>query len=173
MPSREGLPAELKEITSYQYLEIRDNFWQEDLQILVDKLRESPYLFEKSEEKLILPSYKSTPKRLPGALTDAEISEALTNLPLWRLVISPMPGQYPRQRIEISRQYHFEKFSNAIGFINACVPVVNEQKHHPRWQNVFRTVDVWLSTWDIGSRISHLDVELAKAMDNIFEKFYE
>ncbi|MDU6377313.1 MAG: 4a-hydroxytetrahydrobiopterin dehydratase, partial [Bradyrhizobium sp.] len=38
--------------------------------------------------------------------------------------------------------------------------------HHPEWRNVYRTVDVVLSTHDAGG-VTLLDVELAEAMDAI------
>jgi 4a-hydroxytetrahydrobiopterin dehydratase len=38
--------------------------------------------------------------------------------------------------------------------------------HHPEWSNVYRNVDVVLSTHD-AKGLTALDVELAKAMDSI------
>jgi 4a-hydroxytetrahydrobiopterin dehydratase len=36
--------------------------------------------------------------------------------------------------------------------------------HHPEWSNVYKTVDVTLSTHDAGG-LTGLDVKLAEAMD--------
>jgi 4a-hydroxytetrahydrobiopterin dehydratase len=38
--------------------------------------------------------------------------------------------------------------------------------HHPEWFNVYKTVDVTLSTHDAGG-LTDLDVKLAEAMDKI------
>jgi 4a-hydroxytetrahydrobiopterin dehydratase len=41
-----------------------------------------------------------------------------------------------------------------------------KMNHHPEWFNVYRTVQVTLSTYDVGG-LSELDVKLVKAMDRI------
>jgi pterin-4a-carbinolamine dehydratase len=41
-------------------------------------------------------------------------------------------------------------------------------QHHPDWRNPWRTVTVNLSTWDIGSQISTLDISLAKVFDKVY-----
>jgi 4a-hydroxytetrahydrobiopterin dehydratase len=42
--------------------------------------------------------------------------------------------------------------------------VAEKLDHHPEWSNVYRTVDVVLSTHDAGG-LTELDVRLARAMD--------
>jgi pterin-4a-carbinolamine dehydratase len=54
--------------------------------------------------------------------------------------------------------------------MQAAVPHIKQLKHHPRWENVFRTVTVWLSTWDTGHVISKLDFDLARHLDALFEQ---
>jgi 4a-hydroxytetrahydrobiopterin dehydratase len=44
--------------------------------------------------------------------------------------------------------------------------VAEKMDHHPEWSNVYRTVEVTLSTHDAGG-LTALDVELAKAMDRL------
>ena len=34
--------------------------------------------------------------------------------------------------------------------------------HHTRWENIWRTVRVYLTTWDIDHQISDRDIQLAK-----------
>ena len=40
--------------------------------------------------------------------------------------------------------------------------------HHPEWSNVYKTVDVLLTTHDEGS-VTILDVKLAQKMDKLYE----
>jgi 4a-hydroxytetrahydrobiopterin dehydratase len=48
--------------------------------------------------------------------------------------------------------------------------VAEKRDHHPEWRNVYKTVEVVLSTHDAGG-ITALDIELAKAMDAIASQF--
>ena len=44
--------------------------------------------------------------------------------------------------------------------------VAEKMDHHPEWSNVYKTVDVTLSTHDAGG-LTELDIKLAEAMDKI------
>jgi 4a-hydroxytetrahydrobiopterin dehydratase len=44
--------------------------------------------------------------------------------------------------------------------------VAERMDHHPEWSNVYRTVEVTLTTHDAGG-LTGKDVELARAMDRI------
>ena len=44
--------------------------------------------------------------------------------------------------------------------------VAEKNDHHPEWRNVYKTVEVVLSTHDAGG-VTALDIELAKAMNAI------
>jgi 4a-hydroxytetrahydrobiopterin dehydratase len=44
--------------------------------------------------------------------------------------------------------------------------VAEKMDHHPEWTNVYKTVDVTLSTHDAGG-VTELDVKLAGEMDRL------
>jgi 4a-hydroxytetrahydrobiopterin dehydratase len=44
--------------------------------------------------------------------------------------------------------------------------VAEKMDHHPEWSNVYRTVEVTLSTHDAGG-LTERDIKLAEAMDRI------
>ena len=44
--------------------------------------------------------------------------------------------------------------------------VAEKMNHHPDWSNVYKTVNVTLSTHDAGG-LTALDIQLAEAMDKI------
>jgi pterin-4a-carbinolamine dehydratase len=54
-----------------------------------------------------------------------------------------------------------------MNFMHVASKHISEVQHHPRWENVWRTVVVWLSTWDIGHKPSRLDIELAQFLENL------
>ncbi len=78
-----------------------------------------------------------------------------------------IPGDYPKSRFEIRKVYAFRSFRAAIKFMSLAVEPIKQLKHHPRWENQWKTVTVYLSTWDIGSLISQLDLDLAKILDGL------
>jgi pterin-4a-carbinolamine dehydratase len=107
-----------------------------------------------------------------AALSEVELDSELDSLPGWEPVESFIPGDYPKTRKELRKAYLFRSFRSAVGFMYAAVDPINQAKpqHHPRWENQWRTVTVYLSTWDIGFRISLLDIQSARLMDALYEK---
>ena len=71
-----------------------------------------------------------------------------------------------KDRDAISRTFTFRDFNEAFGFMTRAALVAEKMDHHPEWFNVYKTVDVTLSTHDAGG-LTDLDVKLAEAMDKI------
>jgi 4a-hydroxytetrahydrobiopterin dehydratase len=69
-------------------------------------------------------------------------------------------------RDAISRKFVFKDFNEAFGFMARAALVAEKLDHHPEWSNVYKTVDVTLSTHDAGG-LTELDIELAEAMDKL------
>lgn len=69
-------------------------------------------------------------------------------------------------RDAITKKFVFKDFNQAFGFMTRAALVAEKMDHHPEWFNVYKTVEVTLSTHDAGG-LTDLDVELAEAMDNI------
>lgn len=82
---------------------------------------------------------------------------ALQELAGW----AELPG-----REAIARTFTFKDFNEAFGFMARAALVAEKHDHHPEWSNVYKTVEVVLSTHDAGG-VTRLDIELAKAMNGI------
>lgn len=67
-------------------------------------------------------------------------------------------------RDAISKTYVFENFVDAFGFMTRAAIWAEKWNHHPEWSNVYKTVEVTLTTHDVGG-LSPLDVKLARKMD--------
>jgi len=67
-------------------------------------------------------------------------------------------------RDAITRTFTFRDFNAAFGFMARVALAAEKMDHHPEWRNVYRTVEVTLSTHDAGG-ITELDLELAQMMD--------
>jgi len=66
----------------------------------------------------------------------------------------------------IGRTFVFKDFNEAFGFMSRAALVAEKNDHHPEWRNVYKTVDVVLSTHDAGG-VTSLDIDLAKVMNAI------
>jgi 4a-hydroxytetrahydrobiopterin dehydratase len=82
---------------------------------------------------------------------------ALAGLPGWNLADG---------RDAIVKRFVFRDFNEAFGWMARVALVAEKMDHHPEWANVYRTVDVTLSTHDAGG-LTELDVVLAAAMDRM------
>jgi len=67
-------------------------------------------------------------------------------------------------RDAISKKFVFADFNEAFGFMTRVALAAEKLDHHPEWSNVYKTVEVTLSTHDAGG-LTERDVKLAGAMD--------
>lgn len=67
-------------------------------------------------------------------------------------------------RDAIRRSFQFKNFNEAFGFMVRVALEAERMDHHPEWFNVYRTVDVTLSTHDAGG-LTEKDVALAQFMN--------
>src|SRR4051812_4527200 len=73
-------------------------------------------------------------------------------------------------RDAIARTFTFKDFNEAFGFMARVALVAEKSDHHPEWRNVYKTVEVVLSTHDADG-VTKKDIALAKAMDAIAGQF--
>ena len=92
-------------------------------------------------------------KKLEGT----ERSNALASLIGW---------DESKDRNAITKNYQLSDFNAAFGFMSRVAIKAEKMDHHPEWFNVYNRVEVTLSTHDAGG-VTHLDIELAKFMDEI------
>lgn len=67
-----------------------------------------------------------------------------------------------------TKTYTFKNFVEAFGWMTSAAIVAEKLNHHPEWFNVYKTVDVTLTTHDTGG-LTDLDLKLAKRMDALAE----
>lgn len=69
-------------------------------------------------------------------------------------------------RDAIARTFTFTDFNQAFGFMARVALVAEKRDHHPEWRNVYKTVEVVLSTHDADG-VTQKDIDLATAMNAI------
>jgi 4a-hydroxytetrahydrobiopterin dehydratase len=102
------------------------------------------------------------PLARPIALSESQITEALTQLKGWSL-----------KSEKLFKKFEFEDFSSAMSFMVHAISKIEKLNHHPEWFNVYNRVEVALITHDVANgsapAITKLDVELALHLDKIFK----
>ncbi len=69
-------------------------------------------------------------------------------------------------RDAIAKTFTFDNFVEAFGWMTRVALWAEKWNHHPEWFNVFKTVEVTLSTHDAGG-LTALDVKLARKMEDL------
>ncbi|MFN3208774.1 MAG: 4a-hydroxytetrahydrobiopterin dehydratase [Roseovarius sp.] len=69
-------------------------------------------------------------------------------------------------RDAIHKTYEFENFVEAFGFMTRCAIWAEKWDHHPEWSNVYKTVEVTLTSHDVEG-LSSRDTKLARKMDKL------
>src|SRR5579863_6413372 len=90
-------------------------------------------------------------------LAEAERAQALTDLHGWQNVTG---------RDAIEREFVFEDFNAAFGWMTRVALIAEKMDHHPEWFNVYKRVRVTLTTHDAGG-VTERDVRLAKTMNKL------
>ena len=88
-------------------------------------------------------------------LSDDVLTQRLQQLPAWEL-----------QREKLHRQFKFDNFVEAFGFMSKVALLAESMDHHPEWSNVYNRVDIQLTTHDAGG-ISTRDFALAEQIDRL------
>ena len=90
-------------------------------------------------------------------LSEVQRSELLASLDGWSMV---------EGREAIRKSFVFSNFVEAFGWMTKVALVAEKLDHHPEWFNVYRTVDVILTTHDADG-LTQKDVDLARAMERM------
>ncbi len=90
-----------------------------------------------------------------AALSQEHIFQRLQNFPGWELKDN-----------KLYRRLVFEDFIHAFGFMTQIAMVAEKINHHPEWANVYRTIDIYLTTHDANG-VSVKDFELVDHIEKL------
>lgn len=94
------------------------------------------------------------PDREP--LSDEAIQQELSGLDGWT-----------HEEDKLKKTFEREDFREAISFIVRVAFYVEEMNHHPELENVYDTVTMALTTHDAGSKVTEMDLELARRIEDV------
>ena len=86
-------------------------------------------------------------------LSPDEVNSLSKELPQWEI-----------NQSLLRREWQFNNFVDAFGFITKVAMIAEAKNHHPDWSNIYAKVIIQLTTHDLGG-LSHKDVDLAKAIN--------
>ena len=66
----------------------------------------------------------------------------------------------------IKKEFKFDTFIDAFGFMSKVALLSEKMDHHPDWQNTYNQVKISLTTHDKGGITSN-DIKLAESIDKI------
>lgn len=72
---------------------------------------------------------------------------------------------WEEQQNALYKKFEFKNFNEAFGFMSRVALIAEKMDHHPKWTNVWNTVEVWLSTHSAGDIVTEKDKKLASAID--------
>ena len=177
MPPVEALPDSLASLAGRQGLPVRTAQFDDDVQPLLREIMEhgarlgdALYSRVKSDYSDTRWPYPNPPLVVkPAEMSDEDIATARREIiPEWSVAESAFPQDEEKMRVELSRELRFRSFADALTFMSEVGVFCDQINHHPRWENIFKTVYIHLSTWDIGHRVSHIDLILAAHIDKAF-----
>jgi ribonuclease HI/pterin-4a-carbinolamine dehydratase len=74
---------------------------------------------------------------------------------------------------ELYKEFKFKDFVEAFAFMQAVAVEAEKRQHHPRWENAWNTVKIWLNTHSAGNVVTEKDRELAQVIDEIAKREQE
>lgn len=161
----EALPRPIVALAERQSIEIRDSDWASDYGRLLDRLTE--YGFERQGPPIAYPP----PVVLEPVASQAEIDAFIHRNPGWRIQYRPHPTSPGVQRRGIGTTLIFRSFRDAMHFMFTASWGIDERHHHPEWENVWKSVVIWITQFDIGGDITNRNLELAEYLVSVYEPY--
>jgi 4a-hydroxytetrahydrobiopterin dehydratase len=78
-----------------------------------------------------------------------------------------MDNTWKEENNALYRKFMFKDFSEAFAFMTRVAMEAEKMNHHPRWSNVWNTVEIWLNTHDAGDVVTEKDRKLAEKIDKL------
>jgi ribonuclease HI len=65
------------------------------------------------------------------------------------------------------KKFKFRDFRQAFAFMTRVAELAEDRQHHPRWENEWNVVRIWLNTHEAGGKITDKDEAMASAIDEL------
>ncbi len=79
------------------------------------------------------------------------------------------PEGWTLENDALCREFVFENFVQAFGFMTQVALLAEKSDHHPNWHNVYNRVSIQLTTHDAGNTVTDQDVALAMSINGLVD----
>lgn len=80
-----------------------------------------------------------------------------------------MQSDWKEENDQLIRNFEFNDFKEAWGFMAQVALLAEKANHHPTWSNTYNQVEIRLSTHDANNTVTDKDRELAKKISGIVD----
>jgi pterin-4a-carbinolamine dehydratase len=167
----------LQPIARFEPMPLRADLWDEGLETLIARIAQESGLTR------IQPRHDRNPNGSPArprreqsnqkTMTDAEVRTALEPLARWQLQWGHHAWGAGGNAQEIVKSYDFPSFADVVAFMAAAAKEIDawNPPHHPRWENQWKVLTVFFTTWDVDCRVTQLDIAAAENFDAIVARW--
>ena len=171
----EAFDSSLQRLAAFEPLSLTVDNWEAGLEALIVQVAKTTGLARLAGSDGRHPNgAPARPRRvqkIQQPLKDAEVREALEPLGQWRLQWGPHSWGAGGLAQEITKSFPFTSFAQAVAFMSAASTAIDAWKppHHPRWENQWKVVNVFFTTWDVDCRVTKLDIKAAEDFDALVD----
>ena len=79
-----------------------------------------------------------------------------------------MTQEWQQKDSGLYKEFKFKDFKRAFAFMQTVAAEAERRQHHPRWENSWDSVKIWLSTHDADGAVTEKDTSLAEFIDATF-----
>ena len=175
LPPREALPQSIAPLVDWQAAVVRDGNSRKRSRTSSERGAADstgPVPVRRGAEGGRLPYPRPPMKFPPAPMPEADLALVVVEeLPMWDVVKGPVEGKPGLVGVELHRDFKFRRFSDVVPFMSTVADFADKANHHPRWENVYKTLSVRLTTWDIQHQVSSLDLMLASFIDKTYDEY--
>lgn len=167
-PRPELLPKSISTLLNTQAVDIRPQYWNHDILLLIERVK--GIINSEKKKSRYYPGKPSVdyPDPIEGEKLQTILNKLLCD---WVVVKSPLPDDGSVTREELFKTYEFKNFKEAMDFMTQVAQGCEMHGHHPRWENLWNKIHVYLTTWGVGFRITDRDIRLAQYLDKSYKKY--
>jgi 4a-hydroxytetrahydrobiopterin dehydratase len=168
-PNPEHLDEELRPIFDSPCYEIRNPEKVGEFSVIRSVLFRTK-LFKSAPPPVITPVMTKPPKEL----SKEEEQAFFEKHDQWVIQESPIPNNLSETMREMYRLYEFLNYEDAFRFLKLVDEHgIRPHNHHPRIQNTYNRVEIWLCTFNIGYQLTYRDLRLARICEGIFLNYMD